>query len=120
MTLRAGARNSAREAKVAAPPLKTPYNDPFTYFAAVARGSIRSENDPGSLKINMVAMEILDAAIKSAKSGKVVRLRKQPDCGKKIFSTIVSLQHGFPSNLCHPHARPPVVECCNSVNTKTL
>jgi predicted dehydrogenase len=72
---RNGDRNAAPEEKIAVKPLNTPYNDAFTYFAAVIRGTVKSENDLGSLKINMVAMEILDAAVKSAKEGRTVRLK---------------------------------------------
>ncbi len=75
MTVRKGDRNALPEEKIAVKPLETPMNDAFTYFAAVARGKVKSENDLGSLKINMVAMEILDAAIKSSKTGKTVVLK---------------------------------------------
>lgn len=56
-------------------PLQSPQNDAFSYFANVVTGKINPENDLGSLKINMVAMEILDAAVKSSKTGKVVMLK---------------------------------------------
>lgn len=75
MTVRKGDRNAPPEEKIAVKPLETPMNDAFTYFAAVARGKIKSENDLGSLKINMVAMEILDAAVKSSKTGKTIVLK---------------------------------------------
>ncbi len=75
MTLKAGGRNDAKEEKVDLSPLKSPYNDAFTYFAAVVKGEINAENDLGSLKINMVAMEILDAAVKSAKTNKTIFLK---------------------------------------------
>ncbi|WP_064197498.1 MULTISPECIES: Gfo/Idh/MocA family protein [Emticicia] len=75
MTIRKGDRNALPEEKIAVTPLETPMNDAFTYFAAVARGKVKSENDLGSLKINMVAMEILDAAVKSSKTGKTVVLK---------------------------------------------
>ena len=75
MRVRFGGRNAPKEEFVLAKPLPNPQNDPFSYFAAVIRGTIDSENDLGSLKIIMVAMEILDAAVLSAKSGKVVHLK---------------------------------------------
>lgn len=54
---------------------QNPYNDPFAFFRAVIRGNIKiNDNDLSSLQLNMTAMEILDAAGKSAHSGKVVRL----------------------------------------------
>jgi predicted dehydrogenase len=75
MIVRKGDRNALPEEKIAAKPLETPRNDAFTYFAAVARGKVKSENDLGSLRINMIAMEILDAAVKSSKTGKTVVLK---------------------------------------------
>ncbi len=75
MRVRKGNRNAPPEEKVEIKPLVSPMNDPFTYFAAVVRGKVKSENDLGSLKINMVAMEILDAAVKSAKAKKTIELK---------------------------------------------
>jgi predicted dehydrogenase len=57
--------------------LKKPYNDPFTYFAAVVRKEIKPEvYDLSSLENNMLVMEILEAAKLSAKEGKVIYLKK--------------------------------------------
>lgn len=54
-----------------------PYDDPFTFFAAVIRGTVTlNDQDLSSLPINMTAMEILEAARQSAKSGKVIYLKK--------------------------------------------
>ncbi|MFN3852648.1 MAG: Gfo/Idh/MocA family protein [Spirosomataceae bacterium] len=75
MRVRIGDRNAPAESKIEVKPLASPNNDAFSYFAAIVRGYIKSENDLGSLKINMVAMEILDAAVKSSKSGKTVVLK---------------------------------------------
>jgi predicted dehydrogenase len=75
MTIRKGDRNALPEKKIVVKPLETPMNDAFTYFAAVARGKVKSENDLGSLRINMIAMEILDAAVKSSKTGKTIVLK---------------------------------------------
>jgi predicted dehydrogenase len=76
MIVRTGERNTAKEEKLAVTPLKSPYNDAFTYFAAVVRGTIHPDNDLGSLKINMMAMEILDAAVQSVKTGKKIVFKK--------------------------------------------
>jgi predicted dehydrogenase len=76
MIVRIGDRNNSKEEKISVNPLQTPQNDAFSYFAAVIRGTLRSENDLGSLKINMVAMEILDAAVKSAKKHKKIYLKQ--------------------------------------------
>ncbi|MDX2247641.1 MAG: Gfo/Idh/MocA family oxidoreductase [Bacteroidia bacterium] len=57
-------------------PLSAPLDDAFSFFAGVVRGTLDPAGSPGSLEINMVAMEILDAAIQSAKKGKRVYLKK--------------------------------------------
>lgn len=52
----------------------TPFDDPFAYLAALAKGEI--EYDPkslSSLENNMIVMEILDAAIRSAYTGQTVK-----------------------------------------------
>lgn len=55
--------------------MKAPFDDPFAYLAGVIRGTINPPaNDLSSLENNMVVMEILDAAIRSAKEGKVIHL----------------------------------------------
>lgn len=56
-----------------APARVAPHNDPFAFLAAVVRGHTDPEGSLSSLPINMVAVEILDAAVRSAKSGKTVR-----------------------------------------------
>lgn len=54
-----------------------PYNDPFALFKAVIRKEISlSPFDPSSLENNLLVVEILEAAGKSAKSGKTIRLNK--------------------------------------------
>ena len=53
-----------------------PYNDPFVFFAAVINEEIILEPyDLSSLENNMLAMAILDAAIRSSKSGKAAKIR---------------------------------------------
>jgi predicted dehydrogenase len=75
MRVRAGGRNAEPEKSLDVKPLQSPHNDAFSYFAGVVSGNINPENDLGSLKINIVAMEILDAAVKSSKTGKVIYLK---------------------------------------------
>ena len=54
-----------------------PYNDPFVYLAAVTHGEISVKpTDLSSLQNNMIVMEILDAAKRSAKEGKMIYLEK--------------------------------------------
>ncbi|RYY52389.1 MAG: Gfo/Idh/MocA family oxidoreductase [Chitinophagaceae bacterium] len=52
-----------------------PYNDPFAFFRAAVRKEIRVEDDDlSSLRTNITVMEILDAAKRSALTGKTVSL----------------------------------------------
>jgi predicted dehydrogenase len=61
-------------------PRPAPYHDPFSYFRAVIRGEIAPEPfDLSSLENNLVVMEILEAAKKSAREGKRVLLSKGSD-----------------------------------------
>jgi predicted dehydrogenase len=61
--------------KVAAP--EKPHHDPFAYLADLVRGEITiSATDPSALENNMIVMEILEAAKRSAKEGKVILLKK--------------------------------------------
>jgi len=57
-------------------PLPTPFDDPFSYLEAVVRGRIAPDGDLSSLENNMIAMEILDAAMQSAKTGQTVTLER--------------------------------------------
>ena len=57
------------------PDNEAPYNDPFAYLAAVVRNEIKpTAFDLSSLETNMIVMETLEAAKKSMKRGKVVKL----------------------------------------------
>ncbi len=59
-----------------APERKHPYDDPFTYLAAVVKGEVKVKpTDLSSLENNMVVMEILEAARESASTGKTVKLK---------------------------------------------
>ena len=61
------------QAEVPAPP--APLDDPFAYLAAVVRGEITpAPDDLSSLELNLVVMEILDAAMESARTGRRVDL----------------------------------------------
>lgn len=61
------------EADAAVAPLGAPHDHPLSYLAAVVRGEIQPEG-LSSLKINMIATEILDAARESARTGKRIPL----------------------------------------------
>jgi predicted dehydrogenase len=55
----------------------TPYDDPFAYLSAVLHGEIKvAPTDLSSLPVNMTVVEILDAARRSAASGKSVELSR--------------------------------------------
>ena len=58
----------------AADPLTAPLNDPIIYLTAVLQNKIPATDDLSSLKYNMIVMEILDAAKRSAASGKRIVL----------------------------------------------
>lgn len=63
-----------KESTVASPALQAPYNDSFYYLKGVIRGDIEMEPyATASLENNMLVVEILDAALKSAKSGRPVK-----------------------------------------------
>lgn len=67
---------NGKESSVVSPVLEAPYNDSFYYLKAAVRGKIDVKPyDTGSLENNMLVVEILDAAIKSSKSGKPVKLK---------------------------------------------
>jgi predicted dehydrogenase len=70
-------RKSEKEKEItfAADPTQFPRNDPFAYLAAAVHGEIKSDDDLTSLKTNMIVVEILDAARKSAKEGKTIYLK---------------------------------------------
>ncbi len=56
---------------------EAPYNDPFIYFSAVVNNEIDVRPyDLSSLENNMIVMEILDAAIRSANSNQSIELKK--------------------------------------------
>ncbi|ULC58412.1 Gfo/Idh/MocA family oxidoreductase [Flaviramulus sp. BrNp1-15] len=55
---------------------QAPYNDAFSLFAAVIKNEVTLKPyDLSSLENNMIVMEILDAAIKSAKTNKTIELK---------------------------------------------
>jgi len=64
---------NADETDAAVPSLAAPNNDPLSYLAAVARGDIQPSG-LSSLKVNLIATEILDASRESARTGKRVDL----------------------------------------------
>jgi glucose-fructose oxidoreductase len=68
-------RSGEREGRITdAARLKSPYDDPLHYLAAIIHGEISEDGDLSSLKTNLIVSEILDAARTSAASGKTVSL----------------------------------------------
>jgi predicted dehydrogenase len=64
-----------QESRITLEPRVASLNDPFAYLAAVVRGDIQiRQTDLSSLTNNMTVMRILDAATRSAATGKTVNL----------------------------------------------
>lgn len=75
-TIRYRLGDNATEQKLTDLKKESPNDDPFTLLAAVVRGQITPQDaDLSALQNNMLVMEILDAAMRSTKSGKVVKLK---------------------------------------------
>lgn len=76
LNMRVRKNEKEKEVPFTAEATQFPQNDPFAYLAGVVHGEIKSEDDLSSLKTNMVVVEILDAARRSAKEGKVIYLQR--------------------------------------------
>ena len=61
------------EEQIAAKPLPAPYDNSLSYLRAVVVNGMKPDG-PSSLEINLTVTEILDAARRSAASGKTIRL----------------------------------------------
>lgn len=58
-----------------APRLQPPYDDSYRYLKALVRGEIEEQpSDLSALENNLLVVQILEAAIRSAKTGKAVKL----------------------------------------------
>jgi predicted dehydrogenase len=55
-------------------PLAAPYDDPLHYLEAVLSGQVQEGDSLSGLKTNMTVTEILDAALRSAQTGRTVAL----------------------------------------------
>jgi len=65
------------EETVKLPLRQSPSDNPFTFFSAAIRGDVEiTENDLSSLKTNITVVEILEAARKSSRTGKPVKLTR--------------------------------------------
>jgi predicted dehydrogenase len=75
-TMRYRLSENEKEVSLQLPERKAPYDDPFALFVAVIRNKISLPPfDLSSLENNMLVMEILEAAKKSAASGKAIKLQ---------------------------------------------
>jgi predicted dehydrogenase len=71
-------RTSSKSPVVVTPAavLERPFNDPFAYLGAVVRGEVKlTPNDLSSLENNVIVVEILEAAKRSAKEGRAISLK---------------------------------------------
>jgi predicted dehydrogenase len=71
--LRVRTRGQEQDHEETPAPLSAPDTDPLSYLVAVTRGEIKPSG-LSSLKINLTAMEILDAARESARTGRRVTI----------------------------------------------
>jgi predicted dehydrogenase len=77
--MRTRASEAATEHTETLPERAAPGDDPFSYFKAlVEKQVVPGEWDPSSLANNMIVMEILDAARRSAREGRTIALSKHP------------------------------------------
>ena len=60
-----------------APPLTAPLDNSLDYLAAVLNGTLQSRNDLTSLDTNVTVVRILDAARRSAQTGRTIRLAEE-------------------------------------------
>lgn len=76
-TIRSRLKEKSSESTHKIPSTESPFNDPFTFFAKAIKGeTIVSKTDLSSLETNLIVVEILEAASKSYKTGKLVKLKK--------------------------------------------
>jgi predicted dehydrogenase len=68
-----GNQQESREEQIAAKPLPPPYDNSISYLRAVIVDGMKADG-PSSLDTNLTVTEILDAARRSAASGKTIRL----------------------------------------------
>lgn len=69
---------SEPDSPLTAPPLAGAQRDSLSYLAAVLHGQVQSNGDLSSLETNVVVMQILDAAVRSAQTGKTIMLESLP------------------------------------------
>ncbi len=65
-----------------APALEPPQNDSLNYLAAVLRGTLKPQHDLTSLDTNVTVVRILDAARRSAQTGRTIHLAAEVPAAK--------------------------------------
>ena len=73
-TIRLRLPHDATDHTETASPLAAPYDNSLDYLAAVLNGTLQSRNDLTSLDTNVTVVRILDAARRSAQTGRTIRL----------------------------------------------
>ena len=64
------------ESQEVLPDRPAPYDNAFAYLAAVVRGEVSvAPTDLSALENNLTVVDILDAAVRSARSGKTIALQ---------------------------------------------
>jgi glucose-fructose oxidoreductase len=76
--LRLRIKGQEQESAQTAPPLAPPNDGSLHYLAAVLDGSLKPSGDLTSLDTNVVVMQILDAARRSAREGRTIRIAPLP------------------------------------------
>src|ERR1700688_352724 len=76
--VRYGGEKAEPDTPLTAPPLAPAQHDSLSYLAAVLQGHVQPDGDLSSLETNVVVMQILDAALRSAQSGKTITLTPLP------------------------------------------
>lgn len=77
-TIRQRLKDKSGEETLKIDPRPAPYTDPFSVLAQVVTGTLKLEkNDMYGLPVNVTVVEILDAAKKSAATGKTVTLNRK-------------------------------------------
>jgi glucose-fructose oxidoreductase len=76
--LRVRYRGQTAESQTTAAPLAKAESNSLSYLAAVLHGNVDPDRDLSSLDTNMVVMQILDAGVRSAQTGRTVAIAALP------------------------------------------
>jgi len=75
--LRARLTGEPSEHTETAPPLASPQDNSLNYLTAVLRGTLKPQHDLNSLDTNVTVVRILDAARRSAQTGRAIHLAEE-------------------------------------------